>query len=168
LRICSRCSPWHWARLGEAGAGAAVSLATACAVLGRSLLGLLLPAQMDRRIAAALNFAVQVAGSLILIAAAGTSVLLLLLGCCLFGLGIGNLISLPPLIAQLEFPRAELGRVVALVTAINQAVFAFAPATLGLLRDFAGWGGAPMALAALVQVGAAIVVLTGRVPRTGA
>jgi hypothetical protein len=67
-----------------------------------------------------------------LLAAGGISVPLLLLGCVLFGLGIGNLTSLPPLIAQAEFCPADVGRVVALVTAINQAVFAFAPAVLGV------------------------------------
>ncbi|MDB5378001.1 MAG: major facilitator superfamily 1 [Rubritepida sp.] len=154
--------------LGEFGAGAAVSLATACAVLGRSLLGWLLPAGADRRLAAALNFAVQIAGSAVLLVAGGTSVPLLLLGCVLFGLGIGNLVSLPPLIAQREFQPAEVGRVVALVTAVNQAVFAFAPALLGLLRDMSGWAGAPILLALLVQVAAAVVVLAGRDGRESA
>jgi MFS family permease len=150
--------------LGEAGAGLAVSLATACAVLGRTLVGALLPARADRRVVAALNFAVQVGGCLALLAAGGTSVPLLLLGCVLFGLGIGNLVSLPPLIAQTEFARADVGRVVALVTAANQAVFAFAPAVLGAVRDATGWTGAPILLAALVQVTAAAVVLAGPTP----
>jgi MFS family permease len=148
--------------LGEAGAGLAISLTTASAVLGRSLLGALLPTRSDRRIAAALNFAVQIVGSAALLAAAGTSVPLLLVGCILFGLGIGNLVTLPPLIAQAEFAPGDVGRVVALVVAVNQAVFAFAPVTLGLLRDNAGWGGAPIALAALVQLAALVAVLTGR------
>jgi fucose permease len=147
--------------LGEAGAGLAVSLATACAVLGRTLVGWLLPAGADRRVAAALNFAVQVLGCLAILAAGGASVPLLLLGCVLLGLGIGNLTSLPPLIAQSEFPRTDMGRVAALVTATNQAVFAFAPALLGGLRDATGWGGAPVLLAAFVQLAAAAVVLVG-------
>jgi hypothetical protein len=148
--------------MGEAGAGLTVSFATAFAVLGRTLFGMLLPASADRRVAAALNFSVQIAGSAALLAASGSSVPLLLLGCVLFGLGIGNLISLPPLIAQTEFPPAEVGQVVALVTAINQAVFAFAPVTLGVLRDEVVWVGAPIAVAMLVQIAAAAVVLMGR------
>ena len=147
--------------LGEAGAGAALSLATACAVLGRTLLGALLPARLDRRVVAAANFAVQVAGSLALLAAGGSSVPLLLAGCALFGLGLGNLTSLPPLIAQTEFTRAEVGRVVALTTAVNQAAFAFAPAVFGVLRDLAGGGWALIAAAAIIQVAAAMVVLGG-------
>lgn len=81
------------------------------------------------------------------------------MGCILFGLGIGNLTSLPPLIAQREFPRSDMGRVLALVTAINQAVFAFAPVVLGAPRDAAGSAGAPIAFAALVQLAAVVVVL---------
>jgi hypothetical protein len=50
--------------LGEGGAGASISLVTLCAVLGRTLLGGLLLAHADRRIAAAANFAVQIAGSI--------------------------------------------------------------------------------------------------------
>jgi hypothetical protein len=153
--------------LGETGAGAAVSLTTASAVLGRSVFGMLLPEGTDRRMAAALNFAVQIAGTAALLAAGGTSVPLLLLGCVLFGLGIGNLTSLPPLIAQAEFARADVGRVVALVTSVNQSVFAFAPVTLGALRDSFGWAGAPIALAALVQTVALIMILAGRRHRQG-
>lgn len=147
--------------LGELGAGAAISLATACAVLGRTLLGWALSPGTDRRVAAALNFAVQVAGSAVLVIADGAPALLLF-GCVLFGLGIGNLVSLPPLIAQRELLRADVGRVVALVTAVNQAVFAFAPAVLGALRDLSGWSGAPILFALCVQVAAALVVLAGR------
>lgn len=121
--------------LGEGGAGLALSVVTLCAVVGRTMLGLLLPSQTDRRIAAAANFAVQIAGTAALLMAAGTSAPMLLIGCVQFGLGVGNLISLPPLVVQAEFSRTDTMRVIALVTAVNQAVFAFAPATLGALRD---------------------------------
>ena len=151
--------------LGAAGAGAAVSLTTACAVLGRTLLGALLPARADRRFAAAANFTVQVAGSLALLASGGVSVPLMLAGCVLFGLGVGNLVSLPPLIAQAEFPRVDVARVVALVFAFSQAVFASAPAVFGLLRDTADAGWAPVLAAAVVQVGAAVTVLAAQAPR---
>jgi len=105
-------------------AALAISLATLCAVLGRGLLGWLL-GEHDRRLAAGANLLVQAAGTLLL--AFGEGMAPLALGCVLFGLGVGNLTSLPPLIAQREFRPADVGTVVALVTAINQAVFAFAP-----------------------------------------
>lgn len=148
-------------KLGADGAAAAVSLTTAAAVAGRSLLGWLLPARADRRIAAGGNFAVQLAGSLVL-ATAGANPVQLLLGCVLFGLGVGNMISIPPLVAQAEFARADTARVVALVTAVNQAVFAFAPAAFGLLRDVTGDGTVMIGVAAGLQALAALVVLKGR------
>lgn len=135
--------------LGAQGAGWALSLATVCAVVGRSAAGWLLPPEASRRGAAVLNFLVQAAGSVALLAAGGTSAPLMIAACVLFGLGIGNLLSLPPLIAQAEWPAAQVAAVVALITAVNQAFYAFAPAIFGLLRDVAGdWtvGAAALAL----------------------
>jgi hypothetical protein len=54
------------------------------------------------------------------------------------------------------------GRVVALMTAINQAVFAFAPAILGALRDLEGGYVLAFGLAACTQVAAALVVIARR------
>jgi len=114
----------------------------------------------DRRIAAAVNFAVQIFGVLLLIF--GNGWVLLTLGCILFGLGIGNLTSLPPLIAQEEFKREDVVTVVALVVAINQAVFAFAPAIVGAFRDATSDYVLPFTMVACVQLLAATVVLLGR------
>ena len=141
------------------GAAAAVSLTTICAVLGRTLLGWCI-GERDRRVAAASNFVIQAIGVLLLSFGSGLGVLVL--GCVLFGLGVGNLISLPPLIAQREFQRADVGTVVALVTAINQAVFALAPVAFGVLRDASDSYSAPFALAAGAQTVAAIIVLKGK------
>ncbi len=148
--------------MGATGAGLAMSLLTACAVAGRFLLAASLPPGVDRRRAAALNFAVQVLGSLLLLAAGAEGVWLMLGGCVLFGLGVGNLISLPPLIAQSEFAPGELGRVVALVTAVNQGAYAFAPAVFGLLREATGGGGAVMVAAALLKTAAALIITRAR------
>lgn len=149
---------------GSAQATAMVSAATLCAVAGRTLLGWLL-GDRDRRAAAAANFLMQATGVLLL--AFGAGLPCLAAGCVLFGLGIGNLISLPPLIAQRELDRADVARAVALVTAINQAVFAFAPGVLGALRDATGNYAAAFLVAAVIQVGAAVLVLAGRSHRPG-
>lgn len=144
--------------LGTKGAGLALSLATICAVVGRTAVGWLLPAGADRRRAAVANFAVQAAGSICLIAAAPDGAVLALLACALFGLGLGNLLSLPPLIIQAEWPPAQVGAVVAALSALTQACYAFAPALFGLLRDAAGdLPVAPVAL--LLQLLAAGIVL---------
>lgn len=144
--------------LGERGAAGAVSLTTTCAVIGRLVLGAIID-RLDRRIAAAANFAVQACGFLLLL---GASVEAVLIGCVLFGLGLGNLVSLPPLIVESEFDAADAGRVVALVIAVNQATFSFAPGVFGVLHDLAGSYAAPLALAVLLQTTAAVLVLVGR------
>lgn len=147
--------------LGEQGAGLVMSLATACAVIGRTVVGALLPPGMDRRLVGVLNFLLQVAGSAVLALAAGQSPALLLLGSVLFGLGIGNLLSLPPLIAQSEWPAEQVPQVIALVTAVNQAFYAFGPGLFGTaMQEFGPW--APPLAAGLLQLMAAAVLAMGR------
>jgi hypothetical protein len=142
---------------GDLAAGA-ISLTTGCAMLGRVVLGVLL-GRADRRIVAAGNFAMQACG--VSLIAIGSSAVVLVPGCVLFGLGVGALLLLPPLIAQQDFTPTDVPRVVALVTALNQAVFAFAPAVLGLLRESSGAYALPFLVAAALQLLAgAIVVLT--------
>jgi cyanate permease len=144
--------------LGPRGAGWALSLATICAVLGRTAVGWLMPPGADRRMAGVLNFLVQAAGSVALLAAGGDSAWLYLLACVLFGLGLGNLLSLPMLIVQAEWPPAQVGAVVAALTAVNQAFYAFAPGLFGLMRDLAGdWTVGAAAL--VLQLVAAAVLL---------
>ena len=145
--------------LGPGLAAGAISLITVCAIVGRTLLGKFL-GEHDRRFVAAGSLLMQTAGSLLL--ALGEGSVTLTAGCILFGLGVGNLVSLPPLIAQREFQPADVGTVVALVTAINQAVFAFAPAIFGGLRDLTGSYVVSFLVAAAVQALAAAIVALGR------
>jgi MFS family permease len=140
-------------------AAIAISAITLCAVFGRSLLGWLL-GEHDRRIAGAASILMQAAGTLLLVF--GGSVAPLAAGCILFGLGVGNLTSLPPLIVQREFSPVDVGTVVALVIAINQAVFAFAPAVFGWLHDLTAGYVAAFLLAAAAQIVAASVLAWGR------
>ncbi|MBI3516410.1 MAG: YbfB/YjiJ family MFS transporter, partial [Proteobacteria bacterium] len=145
--------------LGDTGAAAAVSLTTGCAIAGRLLVGLL-PGESDWRVVAAANVLVQASGAALLWL--GDAPAPLLLGCALFGLGFGNLISLPPLIAQAEFERVDVGRVVALTTAINQALFALAPGLFGALLDATGSYAAPLLAAIGLQILSAAIMLRGR------
>ena len=145
--------------LGAQYAGLAMGFATICAIAGRTLAGWLMPANADRRGVSCLAYAIQIVGSLVFILAAGQNVPLLLLGVALFGSGIGNATSLPPLIAQVEFAREDVPRVVALIVAIAQASYAFAPAAFGLVRDLTQTtpGVAPLLfLAAAIVQGLAI------------
>jgi hypothetical protein len=156
--------------LGAQQAGLAMGLATALAIAGRTAIGWTMPLGADRRLVACAGYGVQLAGSIVLIAAAGTSVPLLLLGVVLFGIGFGNSTSLPPLIAQVEFVKDDVMRVVALIVGISQGAYAFAPAAFGLIRELtphaadAAPGAAPLlfAAAALVQALAMCAFLVGR------
>lgn len=154
--------------IGKQGAGLAMGFATACAIAGRTMVGWTMPAGADRRRFAAMNLAVQIAGSLALLASDGTSVPLLLAGVALFGAGIGNVTSLPPLIAQVEFVKDDAARVVPLIVAIGQGTYAFAPAAFGMLRLDEPAGAAANAgahlfiAAAAVQMAAAGCFLSGR------
>jgi hypothetical protein len=156
--------------LGATRAGLAMGLVTAMAITGRSLIGWAMPAHADRRLMACASYAVQIAGCVAFIAADGTSEPLLLLGVVLFGVGFGNGTWLPPLIAQVEFVGADVPRVVALIVAISQATYAFAPVAFGMIRELtphsAGVesGDAPslFVVAAIVQGLAICAFLAGR------
>ena len=96
----------------------------------------------DRRLFACASYLVQIGGSTAFLIAGGSSVPLLLVGVVLFGAGIGNGTSLPPLIAQAEFSNEDVGRVVPLMIAVSQACYAFAPAVFALIRELTPDAGA--------------------------
>jgi Major Facilitator Superfamily len=156
--------------LGTTRAGLAMGLVTAMAIAGRTLIGWAMPAGADRRLVASASYAVQIAGCAAFIAADGTSVPLLLVGVVLFGAGFGNGTWLPPLIAQAEFVAADVPRVVALIVAISQGAYAFAPVAFGVIREFASHpaavdsGAAPafFVVAGIVQAHAIGAFLAGR------
>jgi MFS family permease len=150
--------------VGSAGAAWAVSLASVCAIVGRTVLGRAV-GDRNRRRAAQVNLLIQAIGTLLLVN--GGEAPVLLAGCVLFGLGVGNLVSLPPLIIQREFAAGDVGRAVALVIAVNQATFAFAPAVLGALRDVGGSYTLPFLTAAAIQLLAAIIVVGRPTAATG-
>ena len=145
------------AAIGTVAAGWAVSLTTFSAVMGRLLTGLFVD-KIDRRATAFGNFCIQILGMVLLLA--HWPITTLYLGCVLFGLGGGNMISLPSLIVHQEFPKQHFSRIVALVVAINQFTFAFGPGLLGYLYRAAG-NYAPAFIACIVmQSVAAVIVVT--------
>jgi hypothetical protein len=158
--------------LGPSRAGLAMGLVTLMAIVGRSLIGWAMPPGIDRRLVASASYAVQITGCMVFVAAAGTSVPLLLLGVILFGVGFGNGTWLPPLIAQVEFVGDDVPRVVALIVAISQGIYAFAPVAFGMIREVAPHsadvesGAAPslFAVAAIVQGLAICALMAGRRP----
>ena len=149
--------------LGAQAAGLAAGAATAAAIGGRTLVGWLMPPSADRRLVAAASHLVQIAGSALFILADGQNVPLLLAAVVLFGAGIGNATSLPPLIAQSEFAAQDVQRVVPLIVAVSQGAYAFAPAAFGIVRGLQP--AAPTALfiiVGLTQAAAIACFLAGR------
>ncbi|TDR94525.1 MFS transporter [Enterovirga rhinocerotis] len=144
---------------GSRAAGIAVSATAVAAVVGRLALGTVVD-RLDPRAAGAGSLAIQVV-ALLIVAAAGTYPLLLA-GCILFGLSVGNLITLPALIVHREFDAAAFGTVISLSTAIGQVVYAFGPGALGWLRDASGGYGLALVICAAIDLGAAALVLAGR------
>src|SRR5258708_2215874 len=97
--------------LGLKGAGWALSVTALSAVIGRLAVGAVID-HVDRRLATSANLAVQIASMVVLLSTSSPAGLYL--GCILFGFGVGNLITLPGLIVQQEFPRRDFARPVSL------------------------------------------------------
>lgn len=156
--------------LGEVEAGYLLSGATACAVLGRSLFGWLMAPGANRRTIAGLSYGVQILGCVMLVAGLAGNEWLAIIGVLLFGFGIGNATSLPPLIVQAEFPEKQVQKVVSLIVSVSQGTFAFAPAAFGLLRETGASlsyteGPALAIVTAMLFAVAIVCFLSGRGPR---
>ncbi len=84
---------------------------------------------------------------------------MLFAACALFGLSAGNLLTLPALVIQREFPAASFGMLVGLSWAISQFTYSFGPGLLGVIRDVTGSYTAPLALCIALELGAAVLIL---------
>ena len=142
--------------LGLKGAGWAVSLTSLSALAGRMLVGLVID-KVDRRGAASAIIAVQVAGMIVLLST--SSLAGLHIGCVLFGFGVGNLITMPGMIVQQEFPRRDFARAVSLNVAITQLAAATGPSILGLLHDLSGNYRTSLMACLVLEVAAALLIL---------
>ena len=80
----------------------------------------------------------------------------------LFGLTVGNVTTLPPIIVRREFGAAAFGPVFGVASSAIQLVTALGPGFYGLLHDASGSYREPLLVAAATDIGAAIVILHGR------
>ena len=147
--------------LGASGAARAVSLTTAAALVGRLATGFVVDRLSRRRVASA-TLIVQLAGLGLL--AREPSPASVYAGCALFGLGVGNLTTLPGLILAVEWPRERFSVLVGLAVGINQLTFAFGPSLVGVVRDRAGTYSAALWTCALLQAISAALILLGPGP----
>ena len=145
---------------GTFSAGLIVSLSAFTAIVGRLGTGSFVD-RVDRRLVSCGNFLVQALAMAILMSS--TSVPMLVVGCALFGLAVGNLVSLPGLIVQREFPRRDFARIVSMIVAINQFAFAFGPALLGRLQQPDGSYTRALMACLVMDIAAAAIVLSPRI-----
>lgn len=144
--------------LGAGGAARVVSTTTAAAMIGRLLTGFVVDRTNPRLVASA-TLVIQIAGLALLARAPSAGGVYA--GCALFGLGVGNLTTLPGLILAVEWPRERFGALVALVVGINQFTFAFGPSLVGVVRDWAGVYGPALGACAALEAVAAVMILLG-------
>ena len=147
--------------LGAGASARAVSATTAAALIGRLLTGFLVD-RLNRRLVSSATLVIQTMG--LALFALGQSPAAVYAGCALFGLGVGNLTTLPGLILAVEWPRERFGALVSLVVGINQFTFAFGPSVVGILRDWAGSYTPALGACAALQATAALLIMLG--PRT--
>jgi MFS family permease len=151
--------------LGPGAAALAVSCTAAAALIGRVGLGLVID-HLNLRSAAAGVFALQAAALGALALWGGTGVLAAYLACGAFGLSVGNVITLPALIVQQEFPPATFTQVISLSTAVGQAMYAFGPALLAAILDTTAGYRPALALCVALEVAAAVMVRVNSVERS--
>ena len=146
-------------RLGNSGTGLAVAATTVAALLGRVGLGFVIDRLPQRRVTA-IALASQALALLAMIMWPEQPPVLYA-GSILFGLSVGNLITLPALIVQREFAARSFGLVIGLSTAIAQMTYAFGPTLIAAVHDAAGGYGAALAVCIALEIVAAAIVLMG-------
>lgn len=143
-------------KIGQVPAGFAVSLMTSMAIAGRLSLGMVVD-RLNPRLVTAVLVVGQAAALLAILLT--DSVVIVLSACAVFGLAVGNLITMAPLIVHREFDAASFAAVTGLSTAISGTVCALGPALIGLVRSWSGnYDAALLLCIALELVAAAIVV----------
>jgi len=146
--------------VGRAQAALSVSLMTVFAVTGRLILGM----AVDRLDPRWISSGSMVSQAVALFCMTQTTDATLLLVCCAaYGFSVGNIITLPSLIMQREFPPASFSLVLGLSTAIGTFAGALGPGLIGLIRAAAGdYGAALLVCMALKIVGGAFVLVRQR------
>jgi predicted MFS family arabinose efflux permease len=145
-------------KIGRPSAGLALALTTSMAVIGRLCLGMVAD-QLNLRPVSAASFLSQAAALLTIIETGDAFVLFV--ACAIFGFTVGNLITLPPLIIHREFDAAALTMVMGLSTAVTGVIGALGPGLLAIVRSWSDGCAVALALCIMLEVVAAVIVLTG-------
>jgi len=146
--------------VGRAQAALSVSLMTTFAVIGRLTLGAVVD-RLDPRLISCVSMFSQAGALFVMTRTTETTVLL---ACCAaYGFSVGNIITLPALIIQREFPASAFAMVLGLSTAIGTFAGALGPGLIGVIRDAAGsYAPALLVCGALKIVGGVFVLIRKR------
>ena len=147
-------------QLGTSRTSAVVAATSFAAMVGRFGLGLVVD-RLNQRITSSVSFASQAAGLAMMLALPDTPIVLAI-GCVVFGLSVGNVITLPSLIVQREFAARSFGMVIGLSSTVGYVALAFGPVLLGVARDATGGYGLALAMCIGLQLAAAVLVLLRR------
>jgi MFS family permease len=138
-------------------AGIAIAATAIAAAAGRLAFAPVID-RVNQRVASAASFASQAAGLGLMLAMPDRPEVLYI-GSVVFGLSVGNVITLPALIVQREFPPQLFGVAIGLSSMVGQATLAFGPTLLGLARDATGSYDAAIGLCIALQLAGAVLVL---------
>ncbi len=86
----------------------------------------------------------------------------LICACALFGLTVGNVTTLSPILVRKEFGSSSFGNIYGIASCAIQFFAAFGPSFYGFLHDASGSYRAPLVAAAALDVLAAWIILGGR------
>ncbi|HKU99207.1 MAG TPA: MFS transporter [Vineibacter sp.] len=142
--------------IGSVEASIAVALTGTFAIGARLLLSLFIDRLDQRKVTALLLLNQAVA---LFAITRTTDPLVLYIACGAFGITVGNLITLPALIIQREFPAASFATIANLSTAVGGFTYAFAPGLLGILRDATGGYTVPLYVCIATELLAAAIIL---------
>jgi MFS family permease len=143
--------------LGVGGAGSAVALTAGAATAGRLALATVIDRLHQRRVAA-ISFASQAGGLGLMLVWPGSPAALYL-GSLVFGLSVGNVVTLPSLIVQREFASRSFGLVIGLSSMVGQLGLSVGPALLGAVHDATGVYATSIGLCIGLELLAAVLVL---------
>jgi len=143
-------------KIGRANAGLAVSAMTFMAIAGRIGLGMVVD-RLDPRLVTAASLVGQAAALLVILQT--DAVPAVLAACAVFGLSVGNMITLPALIIHREFSAAGFAVVMGLSNAISGTVGALGPGLVGLVRGWSGDYHAPLVMCIALELAAAAIVI---------
>jgi MFS family permease len=146
--------------LGIHGAANAVASTAVAALTGRVAMAPLID-RIDQRLASAASFTSQAVGLGLMLIMPDQPVALYI-GSVLFGLSVGNVITLPALIVQREFSTSSFALVISTVSMVGYTMLAFGPTLLALARDIAGSYAAAILLCIVLQFAGALILLISR------